>query len=74
MFLCRSGEITYRIPRNRILYFASDRRQVTCVTTQRSFTFYGKLDQVAREVGPDFVRISGIWSGPGRWTGSPAAK
>lgn len=57
VFLCRSGEITYRIPRNRILYFASDRRQVTCVTTQRSFTFYGKLDQVAREVGPDFVRI-----------------
>ena len=57
VFLCRSGEITYRIPRNRILYFASDRRQVTCVTTQRGFTFYGKLDQVAREVGPDFVRI-----------------
>ena len=57
VFLCRSGEITYRIPRNRILYFASDRRQVTCVSTQRSFTFYGKLDQVAREVGPDFVRI-----------------
>lgn len=57
VFLCRSGEITYRIPRNRILYFVSDRRQVTCVTNQRSCTFYGKLDQVAQEVGPDFVRI-----------------
>lgn len=57
VFLCRNGEITYRIPRNRILYFVSDRRQVTCVTTQRSCTFYGKLDHVAQEVGPDFVRI-----------------
>lgn len=57
VFLCRSGDITYRIPKGSILYFVSDRRQVTCVTPQRSYTFYGKLDQVAQEVGRGFVRI-----------------
>lgn len=57
VFLCRNGEVTYRIPKNKILYFSSDRRQVTCVTAHRLYTFYGKLDQVAREVGKTFVRI-----------------
>lgn len=57
VFVCRSGETLYRVPRQRILYFSSDRRQVTCVTDQRSYTFYGKLDEVAREVGGGFVRI-----------------
>lgn len=57
VFLCRSGDITYRIPKHSILYFSSDRRQVTCVTPQRSYTFYGKLDQVAQEAGRSFVRI-----------------
>lgn len=57
VFLCRSGEVTYRIPRKQILYFVSDRRQVTCVTGEKSYTFYGKLDQVAEQVGGAFVRI-----------------
>lgn len=57
VFLCRSGETLYRIPRQRIRYFSSDRRQVTCVTDQRSYTFYGKLDQVEETIGPGFVRI-----------------
>ena len=57
VFLCRSGDITYRIPKRSILYFVSNRRQVTCVTPQRSYTFYGKLDQVAQEAGRGFVRI-----------------
>ena len=57
VFLCRSGDITYRIPKRSILYFVSDRRQVTCVTSRRRYTFYGKLDQVAQEVGRGFVRI-----------------
>ena len=56
-FLCRRGEVTYRIPRQEILYFVSNRRQVTCVTREKSYVFYGKLDQVAQEVGPGFVRI-----------------
>ncbi len=56
-FLCRSGDTTYRIPRRNILYFCSDRRQVTCVTAGKNYTFYGKLDQVERDVGEGFVRI-----------------
>lgn len=56
-FLCRSGETMYRIPKKSILYFASDRRQVSCVSTARTYLFYGKLDEVEREVGDGFVRI-----------------
>lgn len=56
-FLCRSGETMYRIPKKSILYFASDRRQVSCVAAARTYTFYGKLDEVERAVGEGFVRI-----------------
>lgn len=56
-YVCRSGEVYYRIPLQKILYFSSDRRQVTCVTADRSYTFYGKLDDVAAQLGPDFVRV-----------------
>ena len=47
----------FRIPRRSIRYFVSDRRQVTCVTEGRDYTFYGKLDAVAEEVGAGFVRV-----------------
>ncbi|MGN0976649.1 MAG: LytR/AlgR family response regulator transcription factor [Faecousia sp.] len=57
VFLCQSGEVTYRIPLKTIRYFVSDRRRVTCVTQGRSCTFYGKLDQVEQQVGQGFVRI-----------------
>ena len=56
-YVCRSGDIHYRVPIASILYFASDRRQVRCVTEGRTYTFYGKLDAVAQEVGAAFVRI-----------------
>ena len=56
-FLCRSGETLYRIPKKTILYFASDRRQVACISTARTYTFYGKLDDVERTVGEGFVRV-----------------
>lgn len=56
-FLCRSGETLYRIPKKSILYFSSDRRQVTCVAANRTYVFYGKLDDVERDVGEDFVRV-----------------
>ena len=46
-----------RIQVKNILYFVSDRRRVTCVTQGRSYTFYGKLDQVEQEVGRGFVSI-----------------
>lgn len=65
LFFCRSGEVFYRIRRDAILYFRSDRRQVTCVTPRRAYIFYGKLDQVAAQLGAEFVRIHPAVSGPG---------
>ena len=56
-YICRNGETYYRIPMSNILYFASDRRQVQCVTQGRIYTFYAKLDAVAAEVGKEFVRV-----------------
>ena len=56
-FICRSGETLYRIPKKSILYFASDRRQVSCISAARTYTFYGKLDDVERDVGDGFVRV-----------------
>ena len=57
VFLCRSGETLYRIPQKRILYFASDRRPVSCVSDARTYVFYGKLDDVERDVGDGFIRV-----------------
>ena len=56
-YICRSGETQYRVPMEKILYFASDRRQVHCVTAERRYTFYGKLDAVAAELGGSFIRV-----------------
>lgn len=56
-YVCRSGDTHYRVPISNILYFASDRRLVQCVTQGRTYTFYGKLDAVAAEVGAAFVRV-----------------
>lgn len=56
-YICRSGDTYYRIPISNIRYFVSDRRQVKCVTPGREYTFYGKLDAVAEEVGGGFVRL-----------------
>ena len=57
VFLCRSGDVSYRVQLKDILYFYSDRRQLTCVTRHRSYTFYGKLDDIQQELGETFVRI-----------------
>lgn len=56
-FLCRAGDTLYRIPKKNILYFCSDRRQVSCVTTGRTYVFYGKLDEVTDNIGRGFIRI-----------------
>ena len=56
-FLCRNGETVYRIPKRSIRYFVSDRRQVSCVSSARTYVFYGKLDDVERDVGEGFIRV-----------------
>lgn len=58
VYVCRNGDSFYRIPRINILYFASDKRQIQCVTNECTYTFYGKLDEVEQELsGGGFVRI-----------------
>lgn len=47
----------FRIPLEQILYFMSDRRQVILVTKDRSFPFYGKLDEVVEQLDSSFVRL-----------------
>lgn len=58
VYSCHNGDIWYRIPYKEILYFVSDRRKVNCVTKDRCYSFYGKLDDVAQELSDaGFVRI-----------------
>lgn len=46
-----------RLPLDRIKYFFSDKRSVTAVTTESSYTFYGKLNEVEDELPDFFIRI-----------------
>lgn len=57
IYLCSNSEGMYRIPKRSILYFFSDRRQVTCVAKEGRYTFYARLNEVEEEVGAGFVRI-----------------
>lgn len=57
VFLCRSSEGIHRLPMSSILYFSSEKRKLTCFTQSTSYTFYGKLGEIEREVGKNFVRI-----------------
>ena len=57
-YSCHYGDTWYRIPYKEILYFESDRRKVRCITANRSYEFYGKLDEVEQELDTaGFVRI-----------------
>lgn len=57
MYVIQNTEGIYRIPREQILYFYSERRKVTAVTAAREYAFYGKLDEVEQNLGNGFVRI-----------------
>lgn len=57
VFICKSAGGMYRIPRQSILYFVSDRRKVRCVTQRQTYEFYGKLDDIAQQMGTRFIRI-----------------
>lgn len=56
-WFCKYGDVTYRIPYKKILYFFSERRTITCVTADREYVFYDKMDHVASRLGKQFVRI-----------------
>ncbi|MEY8296329.1 MAG: LytR/AlgR family response regulator transcription factor [Emergencia timonensis] len=48
---------TLRLPMDAICYFKSDRRTIHIVTTNDSFTFYGKLDDVEAKLPACFQRV-----------------
>ena len=56
-FVFQNIDGTYRFLYKEILYFYSERRQVTVVTERGDFTFYGKLGEVENQTGGEFVRI-----------------
>ncbi len=60
-FSFKNAEGTYRLSLSDISYFYSDRRKVNAVCTRGgegfSYSFYGKLDEVERDVGDGFVRV-----------------
>ncbi len=48
---------TFRFPLSDISYFYSEKRKVFCVSRGKEYAFYGKLDDVERELSDRFVRI-----------------
>ncbi len=46
-----------RLPLSSVKYFASDRRMIHAVTTDREYTFYEKLSELETELPESFVRI-----------------
>lgn len=57
VYTLRNAQGMFKVPLREILYAASDRRQVTLATSRGDYTFYGKLDDVAAQLGAGFVRI-----------------
>lgn len=54
--IVKVGAITRKINTNEIIYAEVRNRKVTLHTTQGSLEFYGKLSDLAQELGEDFVR------------------
>lgn len=51
----RSGSI--RLPLSSVTYFVSDKRIIHAVTSEKSYDFYQKLNDVELQLGGSFVRI-----------------
>lgn len=51
-----SGGKTYKIPWRDILYLQSDKRQIVVKTNQDIYEFYGKLDDLEKQLIGPFVR------------------
>jgi DNA-binding LytR/AlgR family response regulator len=47
----------YRIYFHDIIYFISDKRKLIVVTDENTYEFYGKLDDIEKEVPSFFIRI-----------------
>ena len=49
-FTYQIGHMAYKIPIKDILYFESNNRKIYMITTKGTDTFYGSLDEIAKEV------------------------
>lgn len=56
-FVLKNADGAYRLPWDDILYFYSDRRYIHLVTAVKTYTFYGKLNDIEKQVRNNFVRI-----------------
>lgn len=56
-FVLKNTDGIYRLPLDDILYFCSDRRYVSLVTALKTYTFYGKLNDIERQIQKNFIRI-----------------
>lgn len=57
IFSYQNGREIYSIEYDDILYFKSDRHKVLAVTKDKNIVFYGKLNDVAGKVPPQFLLI-----------------
>lgn len=56
-FVLKNTDGIYRLPFNDILYFYSDRRYINLVTALKTYTFYGKLNDIEQQMQKNFIRI-----------------
>lgn len=56
-FVLKNSDGIYRLPYQDILYFFSDRRCIHLVTVAKTYTFYGKLNDIEEQVQKNFIRI-----------------
>ena len=56
-FTLKNMDGTWRFRLFDILYFYSDRRKVILVTARGEYSFYARLDEIEKQLSPDFVRI-----------------
>lgn len=57
VFTIKNAEGVFRVPKSKIRYLKSDRRVLTVVTGERSYTYYGRLDDAERILGAGFLRL-----------------
>lgn len=56
-YTLKNADGLFRFSLAEISYFYSDKRKVILLYREKEYAFYGKLDEVERELGDSFVRI-----------------
>lgn len=56
-FTLKNMDGTWRFRVSDILYFYSDKRKVILTTAKGEYPFYAKLDEIEKQLSPDFLRI-----------------